>query len=779
MALQRSNGKIVDRAGSRRGFALRGLLIALALVAGVVVIAWVALPRLSLSSQENGPMMASVERGLFVHDITERGSIESANNVEIKCKVKSRSGGITILEVVPEGTVIKPEDCIPETAVVSLDAVLKLDKWREEQKKAGLLTEDGLPVSKAKSANVTDGGNGHVDPEPDQSTSDVSETKGTEGDNGEAGATPSQSNGDGPGEALSESEDRTSDDQQLESDGPEENELTFEDIKDKMVLVRFNSKEYEDSLLQQQIVCENSLAVVKGAEASYNTAVISKKEYIEGTYQKLLKTQEAAITRAQEALARAQEYYTYSEELYGKGFIPENELKANKFAVTDKQLAQDIAELEMVVLEKYTYEKELEQLEANIGTAQAKLVAAEKSHELDKDQLDEIEEQIINCTVFATQPGQVVYANETNRWGSSETVIEAGATIRERQTILRLPDPSNMQVNAKINEAKVSLVNPGMRATVRLEASPNEALRGEVIEVGEYPAATSWMRGDVKEYEVIIKIEGLEENPREDLRAGFTAEVSIRVAEQPDALQLPIQSILEHGGKHYCVVHAGKDEVEAKEVKVGMSNDKFVVIEEGLEEGEQVIHNAVKFRDDLDLPEIKEEPTQTTATGVPGSPGASPATPGAPSGQGPPSGQGQRPSPGQQGRGSGQGAAGGFDPAAVVGAIFSRQDKDSNGKLEGDEIPAQMKSRVSDIDKNGDGAVDRAEMTAAMKQMAGQRGGGGRPGGAGPGGGVRAPAGGAPGGGMRAPGGRGGGGPGRGGQPGGSPRGGGPRGGSS
>jgi hypothetical protein len=326
-----------------------------------------------------------------------------------------------------------------------------------------------------------------------------------------------------------------------------------------------------------------------------------------------------------------------------------------------------------------------------------------------------------------------------------------------------------MQVNAKINEAKVSLVNPGMRATVRLEASPNDALQGEVVQVGEYPAATSWMRGDVKEYEVIIKIDGLDEKPRKDLRAGFTAEVSIRVAEQPDVLQLPIQSILEHGGKHYCVAPAGKDKLEAKEVKVGLSNDKFVVIEEGLEKGDQVVQNAVKYRDDLDLPELKEEPAEAMSEGTPRGPGTPPATPGAPSGQG------QRPSPGQQGRGPSQGASGGFDPAAA----FAGLDKDSNGKLEGDEIPSQMRSRVSAIDKNGDGAVDQGEMTAAMRQL-GQLGGGGRPGGPGgaePGGGTPGPGAGAPGGGGRGPSGRGEGGPGRGEQQGGGPQGGGPRGG--
>jgi multidrug resistance efflux pump len=705
-------------------------LFVVALVAAVPVIAWIILPRLSLSSQDSGPVMATVERGLFVHDITERGSIESANNVEIDCKVKSRSGGITILEVVPEGTVIKPEDCIPENAVVSLEALLKLDQWLE-RKARGLTTEEDEGASDGNGAKgPADGGN-LAEATEGPSPQEDSEPQEAEASDDSTAADQTQSNGDGPGDTEDSEATETIealDQNPFGASTPDEDELTFEEVKDKMVLVRFNSKEFEDSLLQQQIVCENSLAAVKAANAAYNTAVISRKEYLEGTFKKEEKTADAAIVRAKEALTRAEEYLNYSKELYDKGFIPENELKANEFAVTDKQLAWDIAELDMVVLKDYTKAKEIERLEAEIGTAQAKLVAAEKSYELDQDNLEEIEEQIVNCWVFARNPGQVVYANETNRWGSNEIVIEPGATIRERQTILRLPDPANMQVNTKINEAKVSLVSPGMRATVRLEASPNEALKGEVIEVGEYPAATSWMRGDVKEYEVLVKIEGLDKNPRKDLRAGFTAEVGIRVAEQKDALQLPIQAILEHGGKHYVVVSAGDADWEAKQIQVGLSNDKFVVIKEGLEDGDKVVHNAIKYRDDVDLPEIKEEPQAVMPEDMASGEGEA-SEDGGPGRR--PGGAGQRPGGAAPGAGGQAAGAGGFDPAAIVGRIFTQNDKDSNGKLEGDEIPAQMKERVSAIDTNGDGAVDRAEMTAAMSQFAGRGGGGGRPGGPG------------------------------------------------
>ena len=52
----------------------------------------------------------------------------------------------------------------------------------------------------------------------------------------------------------------------------------------------------------------------------------------------------------------------------------------------------------------------------------------------------------------------VVYANEQQerRGGNSLTsLVEEGAMMRERQTMIRLPDLSHMQVKCTVHESKV------------------------------------------------------------------------------------------------------------------------------------------------------------------------------------------------------------------------------------------------------------------------------------------------------------------------------------
>ena len=70
--------------------------------------------------------------------------------------------------------------------------------------------------------------------------------------------------------------------------------------------------------------------------------------------------------------------------------------------------------------------------------------------------------------------------------------------------------------------------------------------------------------------------------------------------------------------------------------------------------------------------------------------------------------------------------------------MIQRMDQNGDGKLSADELPEQLRDRLSAADTNGDGFYDAAELTTAFANM-----GGGGPGGGGPGPGGGGPTGGA------------------------------------
>ena len=99
------------------------------------------------------------------------------------------------------------------------------------------------------------------------------------------------------------------------------------------------------------------------------------------------------------------------------------------------------------------------------------------------------------------------------------------------------------------------------------------------------------------------------DDPPPDLRSGMTASVTIRCAEVPNALQVPVQAVYAHGDKFYCFVYdAGK--WEAREIVPGPTNDKFFVIESGLNEGDRVSMNPKAYLAQVDLPKLAPEAAQ-------------------------------------------------------------------------------------------------------------------------------------------------------------------------
>jgi multidrug efflux pump subunit AcrA (membrane-fusion protein) len=206
---------------------------------------------------------------------------------------------------------------------------------------------------------------------------------------------------------------------------------------------------------------------------------------------------------------------------------------------------------------------------------------------LDQVQLKEIVEQIARCTITAPVAGQVVYEN--NRGRSSNTVlIEEGMPVRERQTIINLPDPKKMRVMTKVHESRIGNVSQGQQAELRLDAMPETPMTGRVTEVSEYPLpAISAYMAHVKEYEVSIEIDG----PPADLRPGMTAEVTVLVEEIDDALQMPIEAVIERSGRFFCAIPISDGTFETRELKIGSANETELVILSGLKADEQVVLN--------------------------------------------------------------------------------------------------------------------------------------------------------------------------------------------
>jgi len=370
-------------------------------------------------------------------------------------------------------------------------------------------------------------------------------------------------------------------------------------VKKGDFLVELDSSALEAERILQQNLEGMAEALVVEMRNLYETSLIAREEYLDGIYVQERQTIESEIFVAEENLNRAKEYYLFSQKLAAKGHVNELQLEADRFAVEKSRKELEAAHTKLRVLDEYTKRKMAKQLESDISITEAKWGSAKKSHQLEMASLQEIEDQIAKCMIHAPKESVVIYANERDRHGSDDWVVEEGAVVRERQVIFRLPESGAMRVRLKVNEALVQYVKPGMPATIVPIGIDGGDMRGKVTSVNDYAEPSSWRKADVKEYEAYVAID----NRLPDLRSGMTVSVTVTCDFVQDAIQVPVQAIHPHGNDYFCIVVSGET-FEARQVVCGATNSEFFVIQQGLSEGEQVVLNPRRYLDQIDFPKL-------------------------------------------------------------------------------------------------------------------------------------------------------------------------------
>lgn len=479
-------------------------------------------------------------------------------------------------------------------------------------------------------------------------------------------------------------------------------------VKKGDLVVKLDSSALESEFKSQRITLNAADAAVISSDALVRQSIIARQEYIEGTYETERKAILSEIAVAEQDLRKAELSLASAERLAAKGALKSLQIEAEQFAVANARNKLDAAQGRLEVLNNLTKEKMLVQYDSDIEKNKAKLEADKNTAIAEKSKLDEIEQQIAACLMRSPADGQVVYKNKYSGRGGSEFLVEAGAMVREQQTIIVLPDAAQMQVKAKINESRITLVTEGLPAKIGVDAVQGDLL-GQVTKVNKYAEQGSWFSSSVKEYATYVKIQ----NPPANIRTGMTADVRIFVEQLEDALQLPVLCVYEVKGHHFVLVKKGDKIWDTREIKIGATNDKYVTIDNGLQEGDEVVVNPRKHMDLMQIPELPDEDQDREKLAEIAK-------------QAPPVKSGAPPADAAKGKAPGAGGAGGsMSPDAIVDMAMQRSDTDSDGKISRAEADAneRLKSGFDTTDANQDGFIDRGEMGRAIKKQMEQMGG--------------------------------------------------------
>ncbi|HEY9171843.1 MAG TPA: efflux RND transporter periplasmic adaptor subunit [Verrucomicrobiae bacterium] len=294
-----------------------------------------------------------------------------------------------------------------------------------------------------------------------------------------------------------------------------------------------------------------------------------------------------------------------TRRLFDKGFVTKNDLQRDEIAHDNSRLKVQTAETARTLFLKYDFAKSAEEslskyLDAvreldktrrlaisKLAQANARLRSAQGQYQVQLRQRNDLAEQQAKCVIHAQKSGLVVYGggrDEEFYYGGEERIRE-GATVRERQAIITIPDMTRMSVKVKIHETYIKKVQKGQKARITVDAFPDKVLTGEVTKVGVLPDSQNrWMNPDLKVYAVTIAIDGTQDW----VKPGMSAKVEILVNKLADVVHVPVQAVSLNEGKQVCYVSGGL-KPERREVEIGEFTDEFIEIKKGLKEGEKVL----------------------------------------------------------------------------------------------------------------------------------------------------------------------------------------------
>jgi HlyD family secretion protein len=244
---------------------------------------------------------------------------------------------------------------------------------------------------------------------------------------------------------------------------------------------------------------------------------------------------------------------------------------------------QQRVEFEKAQLEVRGRERDLQNLKAERvateSSGRAELRSLEQQRDRARGRVAELEASIQKMTVLAPQPGIVIY--RTN-WRDEKKKV--GDTAWMAETILSIPDLSEMEAEGFVDEADGGEVAEGQPVVLRLEARPDMDLKGRVRRIARTVRQRSW-RTPGKGFKVEIALD------RTDpliMRPAMRFRGEVETGRQKGLLLLPREAVFLHDAGP-VVWARGPLGWSERPVRLGRSNRTQIEVLAGVVEGDRVI----------------------------------------------------------------------------------------------------------------------------------------------------------------------------------------------
>jgi HlyD family secretion protein len=331
-------------------------------------------------------------------------------------------------------------------------------------------------------------------------------------------------------------------------------------VKKGQILAELSVPELDAELKQKDAAVAQAIAKRKQAEAAVRVAEANVK----GAEAKLVEVR-AGTRRVQADLARWQAEFRRVEELHAArastgSLVDETRSKLRSSEAASEETAAQITSADVAVIQSL----------AALDSARSDVVAASSAVDFARADAGTALARLAYTKIEAPFDGII-----TQRNVNTGDLTQPGA---DKLPLFIVARSDIMTIRVNVPEAFAAEVNPGDRATVRLQEMKGMTVEGKVTRI-------SWAL-DPKTRTIRVEIDI--PNPGAKLQPGLYAYATLVAEERPDVMTLPVTALVSESGKDYCVaIIAGK--TARRSIKVGPSDGTRTEVVSGLDGREAVV----------------------------------------------------------------------------------------------------------------------------------------------------------------------------------------------
>jgi len=250
-------------------------------------------------------------------------------------------------------------------------------------------------------------------------------------------------------------------------------------------------------------------------------------------------------------------------------------------------------------------ESDFDQARASFDVATAQLNSADHQVEMAKALLANAEEQLAKTTILSPLTGVITKLNSQ----AGERVL--GTVQNVGTDIMTISDLNQMEARVDVGEIDVVLIRSGQKAKLEVDAFKDRKFAGLVTDIanssrnaGSFTSSSSTSQEATK-FEVRIRV-----SEPEAFRPGMSVSAEIETRYRTNALAVPLASVTTRAPKNATntntvtgvekkpkdstkppeiVFVVNANHVKSTPVKIGICDDSYWEITEGLTEGQEIV----------------------------------------------------------------------------------------------------------------------------------------------------------------------------------------------